>query len=429
MNLNRSLIKRQARDLIKGNVFKLFLITFIVSLCVSLVSGVISGISGYRNALRWSSFINDFTNGGDFGGNFEDYFENYLKDNFGEEYGEYFDEYFDDYFGDYFGGNTGDDDSDHFNGFGDDGWDFNNFGFEGKLPLIPAKSDATPAAVFNFGFGSFSLPFIITLLLAPLSVTLAGLYVSFIRGKKFEFDEGIKTVFTDAFKVNYLKKVGVNFLIGLITGLLSMLFIIPGIIFSYSAYFAFQVMCDYPQLSAWEAIKLSKKMIKGNRFELFVMNLSFIPWMLLCVFVFFFPIIYVMPYIQATNALYYENFRIRAIQQGRVTEDDFLSDAQRCVKYGTMGNNQYYSPTSAQEGSYYHTPQQPQQQYYAAPDNAAQYAPGAAPQQPVSTDIPTPFAEPVVPQEPTEPIAPAEPQEETNDSPKPAEPTDYPWEG
>lgn len=435
MYLNRSLIKRQAKDLIRGNVFKLFLITFIVTLCVSLISGVISGISGYRNALRWSSFLDEFSNSQ----NFEDYFENFLKDNFGEEYGDYFDEYFDDYFDEYFGGNSGKDDSDHFNGFGDDGWDFNNFGFEGKLPLISAKSEVIPAAFNNFRLGFFNyfsyLPYIITVLLAPLSVTLAGLYVSFIRGRKFEFDEGIRTVFTDAFKVNYLKKVGVNFLIMIITTLLSMLFIIPGIIFAYSAYFAYQVMCDYPQLSAWEAIKLSKKMIKGNRFELFVMNLSFIPWMLLCVFVF--PIIYVMPYIQATNALYYENFRIRAIQQGRVTEDDFLSDAQRCAKYGAMGNNQYHSPTSAQQGTYYHTPQQPpqQQQYYAAPNNAAQYAPSAAQPQPAATDIPTPPAEPVVatepiaPAEPIVPQGPAEPQEEPNNSPKPAEPTDYPWEG
>lgn len=420
MYLNRSLIKRQAKDLIKGNVFKLFLISFIVTLCVSLISGAISGIAGYRNALRWSSFLDAFSKSE----NFEDYLENYLKDNFGEEYGDYFDKYFDDYFGDYLGGGSGNNDSDHFNGFGDDGWDFNNFGFEGKLPLISAKSEAVPAAMFDFGFGFSSLPLIITMLLAPLSVTLAGLYVSFIRGRKFEFDEGIRTVFTDAFQVNYLKKVGVNFLIGLITFFLSLLFVIPGIIFAYSAYFAYQVMCDYPQLSAWEAIKLSKKMIKGNRFELFIMNLSFLPWTLLCVFVF--PIIYVMPYIQATNALYYENFRIRAIQQGRVTEDDFLSDAQRCAKYGAMGNNQYHSPTSAQEGAYYHTPQQPQQQqYYAAPSNAAQYAPGAAQPQPAATDIPTPTAEPAVPT-PAEPtVTPEEPAA----SPKPAEPGDYPWEG
>ena len=47
--------------------------------------------------------------------------------------------------------------------------------------------------------------------------------------------------------------------------LLAILFIIPGIIFSYSAYFSSQIMNDYPNLKPTEAIKLSKKMIKGNR--------------------------------------------------------------------------------------------------------------------------------------------------------------------
>lgn len=442
MYLNRSLIKRQAKELIRGNVFKLFIITLIVSLCVSLVSGIISGISNYRAISRWSDMLENFQDGD----NFEDYFNDYFSD--------YFDDYFDGY-------TDGYDDSDYFSGFGDEGWDFNNFNFNGELPLIPAKNEAAPAAYNSFSLGFFNgfsyIPFIITALLSPLAVTLAGLYVSFIRGKNFGFDAGIKSVFQNAFKVNYLKKMGVFVLRTVIISLLSILFIIPGIIFSYSSYFAFQIMCDYPQLSAWEAIKLSKKIIKGNRIELFLMNLSFIPWAFLCIFAFLFPIIYLLPYMETTNALYYENFRLRAIQQGRVTEDDFLSDAQRCAKYGAMGNNRYYSAESAQQGTYYHTQQQPQQpqapqygvpnysaqyqqynqnvnqqQYYAVP-NTPPVQPNIPPAQPNTPPVQpqAPPEQPAPPQEPTvnEYEAPAEPQETPNEPPKPAEPTDYPWEG
>lgn len=91
-------------------------------------------------------------------------------------------------------------------------------------------------------------------------------------------------------------------------------------------------------------------MTKGNRGELFVLDLSFIPWELLCVFVF--PMVYVMPYIQVTDALYYENFRLRAIAQGRVTEDDFLSDEEKYHKYQTEGftqsTNNFYAPEGAE---------------------------------------------------------------------------------
>ncbi|MDE6659168.1 MAG: hypothetical protein K2K01_03510, partial [Eubacterium sp.] len=94
----------------------------------------------------------------------------------------------------------------------------------------------------------------------------------------------------------------------------------------------------------------------------------------LCLFVF--PLIYVMPYVSTTQALYYENFRLRALQEGRVTEDDFLSDAQRYEKYANI----YANPNNAvpngnpyqQNG--YQPYGQPNQQYYA-PQNPNPYYP------------------------------------------------------
>lgn len=426
MYLKRSLIKHQAKQLIKGNVLKLFVISLIVSLCVYLVSGIMSGISTYNTFSLFNEIYKGISEADSVEDFIEDYFYNYFGDYYGDYFGDYFDEYFDDYKNEFFGGS---DDSNYFDGFGDEGWDFNNF--SGEMGLIPTGNDAVSGAYKGFRvsfFSGSSLPFIITVVLAPLAVTLAGLYVSFIRGKRFGFDEGLKSVFVDAFKVNYLKKLGVNFFRALVTALLSMLFVIPGIIFNYSSYFAFQIMCDYPGLTAWEAIRLSKKIVKGNRFELFLLELSFIPWAFLCIFIF--PIIYVAPYYGTTIALYYENFRLRAIQEGRVTEDDFLSDAERCAKYGAMGNNQYYSPNAAQQGTYYHTPQQPQQPQapqYGAPNYTApaqQYQPVANP--PYGTPVnqqydPAPSTPPVEPQE--------APRETAYEAPKPAEPTDYPWEG
>lgn len=43
-----------------------------------------------------------------------------------------------------------------------------------------------------------------------------------------------------------------------------------------------------------------------------------------------------------TQALYYENFKIRALQQGVLTEDDFLSDKQRMEKYAQAAQNGTY---------------------------------------------------------------------------------------
>ena len=325
MDLNRPLIKQQAKELIKGQVFTLFIISFIVSICTSAVSVAYSGLTHYFNIKH----------------GYYDYFDNDLFDHY----------------------NDNDDDADYFNDFdgNTNGWDFHNFGKNGgRMSVIPTEKEAVPAEYdFRFSIGNnySTVPSVITAFLAPLEVALMGFYVSLIRGKRYDFNGGLKTVFKNAFKVNYLKKVGVYVIRTVLVGLLMLLFFVPGIIFSYSSYFAFQIMCDYPELSPWQAIKLSKKIVAGNRTELFVLDLSFLGWSMLCVFII--PIIYVLPYIQTTQALYYENFRLRAIQEGRVTEDDFLSDAQRFAKYSAMGNmpnmnNQYYPPYGApQQGAYY----------------------------------------------------------------------------
>ena len=46
MRLNRSLIKLQARQLIKGKVWKLFVTLFVVGLCLSAVSSFCGSILG-----------------------------------------------------------------------------------------------------------------------------------------------------------------------------------------------------------------------------------------------------------------------------------------------------------------------------------------------------------------------------------------------
>lgn len=54
-----------------------------------------------------------------------------------------------------------------------------------------------------------------------------------------------------------------------------------------------------------ECISQGIKMMKGHKWELFVLQLSFIPWMLLSTITFGIALIYVMPYMQLTYCNYY----------------------------------------------------------------------------------------------------------------------------
>lgn len=375
MKLDRGLIKQQARTLIKDKVMKLFITSFIVTICFAVVVGGL-----YVAAV--DSVSDTFDDLYDSFGELYDYGDIYNYDD-----GDY--DYYDD-----FDGNV--------SGYGSD-----FYGFDAKVPVIKSAYNPLSAALST---SLLILTYAALFLLAPLEVALAAFYVSFVRGKEYEFGAGIKSVFQNAFKVKYTKKMAVVVIKMVLMWLLSMFFYIPGIIFNYSSYFAYQIMCDYPELSPWQAIKLSKKIVEGNRTELFILDLSFIPWIFLCVFLF--PAIYVIPYMQTTTALYYENFRLRAIQTGKVTEDDFLSDAQKMAKYSNPANGNPFANGNQPQGNDYSAPQQNnpyaggaaqpvQSQSYGA-QQPSYYTPAA--QQPVQQPA---YYNPVIPQ-PQNPEKPAD---------------------
>ncbi len=83
----------------------------------------------------------------------------------------------------------------------------------------------------------------------------------------------------------------------------SLLFVIPGIIAAYRYSMALYVLIDNPELGALECLRRSKEMMRGNKFKLFVLELSFIGWILLATI----PLvnIYVMPYMETTVCNFY----------------------------------------------------------------------------------------------------------------------------
>lgn len=92
----------------------------------------------------------------------------------------------------------------------------------------------------------------------------------------------------------------VNFLVGLFTFLWSLLFVIPGIVKSYSYSMSLYILAENKGKPALECINESKAMTEGHKMELFVLSLSFIGWVLLCGITLGIAGIWVIPYMQAT---------------------------------------------------------------------------------------------------------------------------------
>lgn len=87
---------------------------------------------------------------------------------------------------------------------------------------------------------------------------------------------------------------GMNFFIALYVALWSLLFIIPGIIKSYSYAMTPYILAENPEMTANEAITESRRIMKGKKGRLFCLKLSFVGWALLCALppIALFPLIY-----------------------------------------------------------------------------------------------------------------------------------------
>ena len=106
-----------------------------------------------------------------------------------------------------------------------------------------------------------------------------------------------------AFKQNFGQSLLAMLLSQLAIGLGFCLFIIPGIILSYSYRMVPYILAQEPHVGVVETLQRSRAMMRGNKWNAFVFDLSFIGWHLLAVLTCgILEIFYVAPYFQNANA-------------------------------------------------------------------------------------------------------------------------------
>lgn len=95
---------------------------------------------------------------------------------------------------------------------------------------------------------------------------------------------------------------------GIFVFLWSLLLVVPGIIAAYRYRQAIYLLIDHPEMSVMDCIRESKRMMTGHKWELFVLDISFIGWGFLSslAMIRWLVRIYTTPYFGLTYALYYE---------------------------------------------------------------------------------------------------------------------------
>ena len=163
---------------------------------------------------------------------------------------------------------------------------------------MPFFNSINPKLLKLFSNSSFLLNFF---LLYPLSLGYSVAHKELLQNGDAAITRNtVRLAFSD-----YVRNAVSILLVYLYTILWTLLFIVPGIIKGLAYSLTPFIVKDNPQLSPNQAINLSMKMMKGHKFDLFYLYLSFIGWIFLAILTLGIGLLWVIPYMQTSMAAFY----------------------------------------------------------------------------------------------------------------------------
>lgn len=144
--------------------------------------------------------------------------------------------------------------------------------------------------------------FVVGIIIAgPMLYGLARITVNRVYGQeKVDLGDLFKG-FTD----NFAQTLLLGLLQSIFVFLWSLLFLIPGIVKSYSYSMAFYIMQDDPSKDWKACLDESKAMMVGHKWQLFCLDFSFLGWIILGALCCGIGVIFVTPYMQTARANFY----------------------------------------------------------------------------------------------------------------------------
>lgn len=146
----------------------------------------------------------------------------------------------------------------------------------------------------------------LNIFIGPFSVSLASMHLDLERGSgKIHLDK-----FFDGF-INFAEDMQIGIMYTLHIILWSCLFIFPGIYTAYSYALVFHVKHDNPYLTWHQCFDESERLMDGNRWRLFTLQISFIGWNILGFIAGFgLGMLWVVPYQNLSTAIFYEEVKM-----------------------------------------------------------------------------------------------------------------------
>lgn len=178
-------------------------------------------------------------------------------------------------------------------------------------PLMTSLQEGKQVAMTTVGNTSLNLNFSPASILGLAQFIIGGViqigYCSFLLKQLDCAELSYKELFSrfDYFGTGFAQR----FLRNLYTTLWSLLLIIPGIVASLSYAMTPFILADHPQMSASNAIALSKEMMDGHKADLFMLHLTFLGWDILAALTLNIGYLWLNPYKHAADAVFYRQLK------------------------------------------------------------------------------------------------------------------------
>lgn len=186
----------------------------------------------------------------------------------------------------------------------------------GFVVLLIESLIVAALSTVTLGIGLFLLQSVIT-------IAVYNVFISGYEGKKYEISDmanGITDELTNRICLSVLKQLFIS--------LWTLLFIIPGIVKTYSYFLAEFISRKDPKLSATDCITKSREIMKGHKWEMFVFELSFIGWHLLAILTFGILYIWLAPYIIQSTIVYVDKNIYKLLDEPKVEENNEFVEAK-----------------------------------------------------------------------------------------------------
>lgn len=143
------------------------------------------------------------------------------------------------------------------------------------------------------------------ILAGPLNFGIAYVFLKLARTG----EEIVVGDIFEGFKSDFGGTILLTIMIGIFTFLWSLLFVIPGIVKAYSYSMAYYIKVDHPEYDWHQCINASKEMMNGHKADLFVLDLSFIGWIIVGSCLCGVGLLWVEPYMESARANFYESIK------------------------------------------------------------------------------------------------------------------------